>query len=66
MKITYIGHHADGRVILVGEQRVRAPKGQPVEVPDAIAADLLQSPHLWAAADEPKPAGKPAAKKAEG
>jgi hypothetical protein len=54
MLIKYIGKCADGRRIPVGGNMIEAKKGQPVEVPDNIANDLLKIPSDWVSADAGK------------
>lgn len=56
MKIIYTGRSAKGRIIPTDHGAIVAKKGEPVEVPDAIAEGLLKTPD-WSK-DEPKPAAK--------
>lgn len=62
-RVTYRGDHAAVFVVVDGVPAVEAKHGEPVDVPAALATDLLRSP-VWAAADDDKPA-KPKKAKAD-
>lgn len=57
-RVTYKGDHAAVFVVVAGVPAVEAKRGEPVDVPDALARDLVESP-VWVAADNDK-AAKPA------
>lgn len=56
-QITYSGDHAAVFVVVDQFTTIEAVNGSPVDVPDAIAANLLTSP-VWSEADTDK-VGKP-------
>lgn len=62
-RVTYKGDHAAVFVVVDGVPAVEAKHGEPVDVPAALAADLVASP-VWVAADNDKPA-KPKKAKAD-
>jgi hypothetical protein len=50
MRVRYIGPFVDGVLIPYGlGGEFTAPKGEPVEVPDDLAAGLLDQPSNWEA-----------------
>lgn len=61
-RVTYKGDHAAVFVVVDGAPAVEAKNGEPVDVPAALATDLLLSP-VWVAVDD-KPA-KPKKAKAD-
>lgn len=61
-RVTYKGDHAAVFVVVDGAPAVEAKHGEPVDVPAALATELLLSP-VWVAADD-KPA-KPKRAKAD-
>lgn len=63
-RVTYRGDHAAVFVVVDGVPVVEAKHGEPVDVPPALATDLLRSP-VWAAADDDKPAKRAKAAKAD-
>jgi hypothetical protein len=46
-EVKYVGPHVDGVVIPYGLGEIAAPHGVPVEVPDDLAAGLLDQPSNW-------------------
>lgn len=49
VKVRYIGPFIDGVLIPYGLGEITAPHGEPVEVPDDLAAGLLDQPSNWEA-----------------
>jgi hypothetical protein len=49
MRVRYIGPFVDGVLIPYGLGEFTAPHGEPVEVPDDLAAGLLDQPSNWEA-----------------
>ena len=47
--IEYVGPHVDGVVVPYGLGEIAAPHGVPIEVPDDLAAGLLDQPSNWRA-----------------
>ena len=47
MKVVYVGPHIDGVAIPYGLGEISAQPGEPVEVPDDLAAGLLDQPTNW-------------------
>lgn len=45
--VKYVGPHRPGVVIPYGLGEIEAPHGAPVEVPDDLAAGLLDQPSNW-------------------
>ena len=55
MKLTYIGPHSGGVAVpLPTGGTLDAPHGEPVDVPDTLAARLLEQPGNWERATTPK------------
>lgn len=49
MFVRYVGPHIEGVAIPHGLGEINAPQGEPVEVPDDLAAALLDQPSNWEA-----------------
>jgi len=62
-RLTYGGDHAAVFVVVDGSATIEAVKGEPVEVPDDLAENLLTSP-VWSEAANNEKAAKPAKAKA--
>lgn len=61
MKVVYKGDHASVAVPVTPATSVAANWGEPVEVPDAVAASLLESSAWIKAGKETKKAAEPEA-----
>ena len=56
MKLTYIGPHSGGVTVpLPTGGSMDVPHGEPVDVPDSLAARLLEQPANWQRVAPPKP-----------
>ena len=54
-RVTYKGDHAAVFVVVNGAPAVEAKRGEPVDVPAALARSLVESP-VWVEATDDKPA----------
>ena len=58
-KVIYVGPHIDGVYVPYGVGGLEIPRGEPTEVPDDLAAGLLDQPSNWQPAPDEQPTQDP-------